>query len=296
VAVELGVRQPVLLGRDEGEVITDRAERTVRALLDHPLADVTWSRYEPGERGPDPHVHREHADAFYVLAGELAFELGAGAEKLSAEAGTLVLVPQDVIHSFGNESGETTTFLNIHAPGCGFVASLRARRDGRADDAERFDSFDPPGDGGRRTEDVVVRGPGEGAALMGGLLVFKAEGGDGEGTFSLSETTPPPGFAGPPPHRHERTLDSFFVLDGTLTVRVGDDEHSLAPGSYAAVPPGHVHTFANRGDAPVRMLNLMAPGGFEQYLKELAARTPPGERPDPAVMAEIASRFDFTTA
>ena len=41
------------------------------------------------------------------------------------------------------------------------------------------------------------------------------------------------------------------------------------------------------------MLNLMAPGGFEQYLKELAAAAAPGELPDPAVMAEIASRYDF---
>jgi hypothetical protein len=37
----------------------------------------------------------------------------------------------------------------------------------------------------------------------------------------------------------------------------------------------------------------MAPGGFEQYLKEFAAGSRPGEAPDPAVMAEIASRYDF---
>ena len=37
----------------------------------------------------------------------------------------------------------------------------------------------------------------------------------------------------------------------------------------------------------------MAPGGFEQYLKEVAATSAPGEAPDPATMAEIASRYDF---
>jgi hypothetical protein len=42
----------------------------------------------------------------------------------------------------------------------------------------------------------------------------------------------------------------------------------------------------------VRALNLMAPGGFEQYLKEPAAAAP-GELPYPATMAEIAARYDF---
>ncbi len=61
----------VLLPVDGGEAMSDRPERTVRALFEHPMIDVTWSRYEPGQRGPDPHVHHEHTDAFYVVEGEL---------------------------------------------------------------------------------------------------------------------------------------------------------------------------------------------------------------------------------
>ncbi len=59
------------------------------------------------------------------------------------------------------------------------------------------------------------------------------------------------------------------------------------------VPAGNVHTFANRGDAPVRVLNILAPGGFEQYLVEVAATLKPGAPPDPAAMAEVAARYDF---
>jgi hypothetical protein len=44
------------------------------------------------------------------------------------------------------------------------------------------------------------------------------------------------------------------------------------------------------------MLNLMAPGGFEQYLKEVAAAAAPGELPDQATMAAIAPRYDFRPA
>lgn len=290
--MQLDVGQARLLAPGEGETISDRAERNIRILLDHELVDVTWTRYEPGERGPDPHVHERHADAWYVLEGELVFGVGPDGETLRrAPAGTHVLVPAGVIHTFRNDGAQTARFLNIHAPSMGFAESLRASRDGRD---FRWDSFDPPEDGGRSTDDVVVRGPGEGETIMGGAVRFKAQVGDGEGTFSLSEITLPPGYPGPVLHRHEQTLDSFYVLEGTLTIRFGEDEEVEAgPGSYGAMPPGTIHSFANRSDGVVRALNLMAPGGFEQYLKELAAAAPPGEVPEPAAMTAIASRYDF---
>jgi quercetin dioxygenase-like cupin family protein len=284
--------KPIVLGPGEGETISDRAERNVRILLDHELADVTWTRYEAGERGPDPHIHEQHADAWYVLEGELTFGVGPGGETMHrAPAGTHVLVPAGVIHTFRNDGDATARFLNVHAPSMGFAESLRASRDGRE---FHWDSFDPPADGGRSVDAVVVRGPGEGETILGGAVLFKAQVGDGDGTFSLTEITLPPGYPGPVLHRHERTLDSFYVLEGTLTIRLGEEEEIEArPGTYGAMPPGTVHSFANRSDGVVRALNLMAPGGFEQYLKELAAAAPPGELPAPAVMAEIASRYDF---
>lgn len=284
--------KPVLLAPGEGETISDRAERNIRILLDHELADVTWTRYEPGEKGPDPHIHKQHADAWYVLDGELTFGVGTGGETLHrATAGTHVLVPAGVIHTFRNDGSETARFLNVHAPSMGFAESLRASRDGRE---FHRDSFDPPEDGGRPADDVVVRGPGEGEAILGGAAVFKAQVGDGDGTFSLSEITLPPGYPGPVLHRHARTLDSFYVLEGALTIRLGGGEEIAAgPGTYGAMPPGTVHSFANRSDGIVRALNLMAPGGFEQYLKEFAAATAAGGEPGPALMAEIASRYDF---
>ena len=280
----------VLLAPGAGETISDRAERNVRILCDHELVDVTWTRYEPGERGPDPHIHKQHADAWYVLEGELTFAVGPGGEELhQAPAGTHVLVPAGVIHTFRNDGPVTARFLNMHAPSMGFAESLR-----RTGTGFRWDAFDPPEDGGRSTADVAVRGPGEGESILGGAVLFKAQVDDGEGTFSLSEIVLPPGYPGPVLHRHARTLDSFYVLEGTLTIRLGEgDEVKAEPGSYGAMPPGTVHSFANRTDGLVRALNLMAPGGFEQYLKEVAATSAPGEAPDPATMAEIASRYDF---
>src|SRR6185437_13410597 len=219
-----------------GEAVADRAERTVAIIGEHELLDVTRTRYESGERGPEPHVHRRHTDAFYVLSGELEFVVGADTV-IAAPAGTLVVVPAGVVHTFGNESGATATFLNIHAPSCGFAAYLR-------DPSVDFDAEDPPAGGGRDPADVVVRGPGEGDLLPLGAL-FKAQRGDGDSSFYLGELTLPPGYPGPLPHRHAAMVDSFYVLDGTLDVRLGEQVQPAPAGSYAFVPPGDVHTFSN---------------------------------------------------
>ncbi len=245
---------------------------------------MTWTRHVAGQRGADLHVHRQHTDAFYVLEGEMTLTVGPLFEKMVATAGTLVLVPAGVIHGFDNDSDAELRFLNVHAPSGGFVEYLRGRGS--------FDSFDPPADGGRPVSDVVIRGPGEGESLEIGpsALLLKAEVGDGDGTFYLGELTLGPGFPGPVPHFHERHLDSFFVLEGTLTMQLGDEVVEAPAGSYAVAPPGTVHTFSNPGDGTVRALNIMGPAGFERYLKEAAAT---GSR-DPAELAKITARYDFT--
>jgi len=265
----------------------DTLERELRILCDHDLLNLTWTRHAVGERGAEPHIHKHHTDAFYVLQGEVTYVLGPELERMVAPAGTVVLIPRGVVHGFDNDGPAETRFLNIHAPGGGFVNYLRGG-DGP------WDSHDPPADGGRPASDAVVRGPGEGDTLALGPngLVFKTEVGDGDGTFYLGEMTLAPGFPGPVPHRHAEHLDSFFVLEGTLTLQLGDDQVETPAGSYAVAPPGSVHTFSNPGKGTVRALNIMGPAGFEQYLKEAAA----AGTTDPAELAKIASHYDFKPA
>jgi mannose-6-phosphate isomerase-like protein (cupin superfamily) len=131
--------------------------------------------------------------------------------------------------------------------------------------------------------------------LGGSSTRFLAQAPDVE-TFSLTETTLEPGFPGPRPHRHERMTDSFYVLEGTLAVLLENQTIEAGAGSFVIVPPGHVHTFSNPSSDPVRILNLQAPSGLEQYLKEVAAVTPSDGAPDPEMMAKIASRYDFHLA
>lgn len=139
-------------------------------------------------------------------------------------------------------------------------------------------------------EPTILR-PGEGEALGGGTVVVKADTEATDGKLYLAEASIPPGFPGPPLHRHRSMHDMFYVLDGTLTVRVEDDTLELGPGSFACVPPSVAHTFSNPGDDVVRILNLSTPGGFERYMRELMELAQSGGMTTEA-MGELLARHD----
>jgi quercetin dioxygenase-like cupin family protein len=143
----------------------------------------------------------------------------------------------------------------------------------------------------------VVYGPGDGERHAVGTseLVIKATGEDTDGSFFLSETIIAPGFPGPPPHRHERLHDMFYVLDGVLTVRLGEETREVGPGTFICVPPGVVHSFSNPGELPVRFLNFNTPSGWEHYMRDLAAAAAAGPL-TPESIGQIASKYDFQVA
>jgi quercetin dioxygenase-like cupin family protein len=144
----------------------------------------------------------------------------------------------------------------------------------------------------------VVLGPGGGERIAVGAssLSIKAEAATTGGTFFMSETEIEPGFPGPPRHTHEHMHDMFYILEGVLTLLVEGETVEARPGTFVIAPPGTVHTFTNRSDAPVRFLNLSTPAGFEGYMRELGTAFSDGPAPSPAEMAEIASRYDFRAA
>jgi quercetin dioxygenase-like cupin family protein len=254
--VELDVAQPVLLAPGEGEVVVDQPKRTLRILMSHELLVVTWTRHETGERGAEPHVHRRHTDAFYVLEGEMTFRIGPDLERRTAQAGTFVAIPPGVIHAFDNDSSERTCFLNLHSPSGGFADYLRGLAPG-------FDSFEPPADGGEPADAAIVTRPDEGEQLERPThaVTIKAQ----LPHLAAIELTFPPGWEGVDPHMHEDHVDAFFVLDGTVEFLFG----AGGPGTFAAAPPGAVHGFKVFEDrAPITLLNIHAPDtGFADKLR-----------------------------
>jgi len=91
---------------------------------------ITHARYAAGEQVAGPHVHHEHTDAFYVLEGELTFEIGREAKTITLSPGGFVAVAPGVAHSLRNGSDRAARWLTIHAPDGGFAAFMRGVRDG----------------------------------------------------------------------------------------------------------------------------------------------------------------------
>jgi quercetin dioxygenase-like cupin family protein len=270
---------PVLLGPGEGE-----GNERFTILADRDELVLTEFRYEPGQDGPRRHVHHHHADGFYCLEGELRITLDEEDRVLGP--GGFVLIPPEVIHTFGNPGAVRGRYLNFHAPGLGFADYLRGRN-------PDFDQdYDVPPGSGRPTSEAVVREPGEGEQLGLGPSQSSVKAGtdDGMGSLALLESTIGPEFPGPVLHEHGRMVDSFYILDGTLTLRLGDEAVEATAGSYALVPPGNAHTFSTQAEA-VKLLNIFAPAGFEGYVREIAERARSGDL-DQAGMAEIASKYD----
>lgn len=91
---------------------------------------------------------------------------------------------------------------------------------------------------------------------------------------------------GPPLHVHDDQDDTFYVLEGVLTVQVGDKVMEVGPGDFVSVPPGVPHTFDNtkKDQPPVKVCNLMTPGGLDAQFRDISALNEPRDSPKVAAM------------
>lgn len=97
--------------------------------------------------------------------------------------------------------------------------------------------------------------------------------------FNLAIITLEPG-QGVESHRHQAEDDSFLVLEGTLSLTLGEDDREMQAqaGTFVLVPSGTSHALRNTGPAQVRFLNVHAPGGFD---RRIGLGGPPVGRDEP---------------
>jgi quercetin dioxygenase-like cupin family protein len=128
----------IVVQSGEGELV-ENDERRMWILAGRPELCVFVLDAAPGYVGPSAHFHKLHVDSFYVLEGELEFELDG--EPVSAPAGTWVAATPGVVHTFRNARDERVRFVNVHAPGVRFDEYMRRQNAG--EDGRRFhESFD----------------------------------------------------------------------------------------------------------------------------------------------------------
>lgn len=107
---------------------------------------------------------------------------------------------------------------------------------------------------------------------FGGLGVrWKIDGADTGGRFSIVQHPIAARALAAPLHRHNREDEYSFVLSGTLGALLGDEVVRAGPGSWVFKPRDQWHTFWADGDEPCEIIEVISPGGFEDFFREVAA-------------------------
>ena len=144
------------------------------------------------------------------------------------------------------------------------------------------------------TTAAKVVGPKDGkAGFLGSIGVrFMIDGTETDGGFSLVEHPMSPRALAAPLHRHLREDEYSFVLEGRMGALLGDEVLEASPGDLVFKPRNQWHTFWNAGDEPCRILEIIAPAGFERFFEELDAMGGVLAA-SPEQVAELCARYEL---
>jgi quercetin dioxygenase-like cupin family protein len=153
---------------------------------------------------------------------------------------------------------------------------------------------------------VVPPGGGQDVRIPGFGAVFKLHSADNGGEVAIIEHPFAIGTI-TAPHRHTREDEHSIVLEGNIGFRSDDSEVVLGPGGYITKPRGQMHAMWNAGDVPGRIIEVITPGGFEAYFRELGellaqhepqsgdvAGAPAGSLHETSAFADLAARYGMT--
>lgn len=126
-----------------------------------------------------------------------------------------------------------------------------------------------------RSAKLVAPDAGRVVGVVGDVYRFLATGADTDGKYALWEAVVTSG-GGPPPHVHRREEESFYILEGQITITLGDERLVAGAGMFVNVPVGTRHAFKNESDQPAKMLISVAPAGLENMFFEVGTELPAG--------------------
>ncbi len=142
------------------------------------------------------------------------------------------------------------------------------------------------------TTTTKIVGPADGVeGFLGSIGVrFMIDGLETGERFSLVEHAMSPRALAAPLHVHTREDEYSFVLEGRMGALLGDDVVEAGPGDLVFKPRDQWHTFWNAGDEPTRILEIIAPAGFERFFKELSDMGGAIDA-DPEQLAALGARY-----
>jgi len=142
---------------------------------------------------------------------------------------------------------------------------------------------------------ILARNEGDPLWFRDALTFVKATGESTGGAFGLIEQLVPPG-SDTPYHVHHAEDESFYVLEGEITVIVNGQKVKVGPGGFAFGPRNIPHGFRVEGTTPARLLVLATPAGFENFIMEMSVPAkdltpPPPGPPDIPKMMRLAAKY-----
>ncbi len=123
------------------------------------------------------------------------------------------------------------------------------------------------------------------------VITFKVTAAESAGTISFLEYDAQPHSPGVRPHEHDGHEEIFYVLEGTLRMRLGDEIIDADPGACVFVPRNVVHAFWNATDEPVKFVGTWTPAGFEGLFTERQRLVESGEPLSDEANAELAAKY-----
>jgi quercetin dioxygenase-like cupin family protein len=124
----------------------------------------------------------------------------------------------------------------------------------------------------------------------GDHYTFLVTGEETGGAYFVMEALVPPG-GGPPPHVHRREDETFYVVEGEIEFKLGEEVIAAGPGDFVNVPKGTVHRFHNAGTETARLILTFTPAGIERFFEETLERAPNGAQDPPDNIEEVAARY-----
>lgn len=212
----------------------------------HEMKAGDYACFPAGQQAGHCLVNNTHAVCRYVIVGEkkkneVAIYPDTG-KMMARIDGKRTIV--DLAATRGYWDGEDTGFADAQKPPAETYAKFDAATEGR-----------PPISSDALDWDVEGEGPKFGGHSK--HLTYPALGGPDYRVGMLIES-PSPGMRLAPRHYHLAEEEHALILEGEVTLLLGDERYVMNPGDYVCFPAGQEigHSFLNSGPGPCRYLMI----------------------------------------
>lgn len=139
----------------------------------------------------------------------------------------------------------------------------------------------------------IMNGQGKVGKIGGIDFIAKLDKSQTGGLMSCDEATLKPGFLSAPPHLHKQTDEICYVLEGTVTILVGETTEEVKKGDWHLRPKGVMHTFWNAGTETAKFIDIYLPGIHEEYMQDLAKLFENNKQPQKEDFVALALKHDI---